>query len=119
MENKIVKNLTPELIEKAKIVKSAEELWEFAKANNVELTETEAKTYFAQLNASGALSDDELEAVSGGGNICGFFERFFGLNNMLNDNDKPEKPTLDNGIMPRPCDSLPCDQTEKKRFDSF
>ena len=114
-----MKNLTPELIAKAKAAKSAEELLELAKANNVEITEDMAKTFFEQLNTSGALSDDELEAVSGGGNICGFFERFFGLNNMLNDNDKPEKPTLDNGIMPRPCDSLPCDQTEKKRFDSF
>ena len=114
-----MKNLTPELIAKAKAAKSAEELLELARANDVEITEDMAKTFFEQLNTSGALSDDELEAVSGGGNICGFFERFFGLNNMLNDNDKPEKPTLDNGIMPRPCDSLPCDQTEKKRFDSF
>jgi hypothetical protein len=114
-----MKNLTPELIAKAKAAKSAEELFELARANDVEITEDMAKTFFEQLNTSGALSDDELEAVSGGGNICGFFERFFGLNNMLNDNDKPEKPTLDNGIMPRPCDSLPCDQTEKKRFDSF
>lgn len=114
-----MKNLTPELIAKAKAAKSAEELLELAKANNVEITEDMAKTFFEQLNTSGALSDDELEAVSGGGNICGFFERFFGLNNMLNDNDKPEKPTLDNGIMPRPCDSLPCDQTEKKKFDTF
>jgi hypothetical protein len=114
-----MKNLTPELIAKAKAAKSAEELFELARANDVEITEDMARIYFDQLNTSGALSDDELEAVSGGGNICGFFERFFGLNNMLNDNDKPEKPTLDNGIMPRPCDSLPCDQTEKKRFDSF
>lgn len=114
-----MKNLTPELIAKAKAAKSAEELFELARANDVEITEDMAKTFFEQLNTSGALSDDELEAVSGGGNICGFFERFFGLNNMLNDNDKPEKPTLDNGIMPRPCDSLPCDQIEKKRFDSF
>ena len=114
-----MKNLTPELIAKAKAAKSAEELFELARANDVEITEDMAKTFFEQLNTSGALSDDELEAVSGGGNICGFFERFFGLNNMLNDNDKPEKPTLDNGIMPRPCDSLPCDQTEKKRFDTF
>lgn len=114
-----MKNLTPELIAKAKAAKSAEELFELARANDVEITEDMAKTFFEQLNTSGALSDDELEAVSGGGNICGFFERFFGLNNMLNDNDKPEKPTLDNGIMPRPCDSLPCDQTEKKKFDTF
>ena len=64
-----MKNFPPELIAKAKTAKSAEELLELAKANNVELTETEAKTYFAQLNANGAVSDDELDAVAGGG--CG------------------------------------------------
>ena len=61
-----MKNLTPELIAKAKAAKSAEELFELAKANNVELTEEEAKTYFEQLNANGAVSDDELELVAGG-----------------------------------------------------
>ena len=62
-----MKNLTPELIKKAKAAKSAEELLALAKANNVELTEEEAKTYFAQLNANGTVSDDELDAVAGGG----------------------------------------------------
>lgn len=61
-----MKNLTPELIAKAKAAKSAEELFEIAKANNVEMTEEEAKTYFAQLNANGAVSDDELDVVAGG-----------------------------------------------------
>ena len=61
-----MKNLTPELIAKAKAAKSAEELLALAKENKVELTEEEAKTYFAQLNANGALSDDELDAVAGG-----------------------------------------------------
>ena len=61
-----MKNLTPELIAKAKVAKSAEELLALAKANNVELTEEEAKTYFEQLNANGAVSDDELCAVAGG-----------------------------------------------------
>ena len=64
-----MKNITPELIEKAKAAKSAEELLELAKANDVALTEEEAKTYFEQLNANGVVSDDELEAVAGGG--CG------------------------------------------------
>ena len=62
-----MKSLTPELIEKAKAAKSAEELLALAKENNVELTEEEAKTYFEQLNANGAVSDDELDAVAGGG----------------------------------------------------
>ena len=35
-------NYTPELIAKARAAKSAEELFELAKANNVELTEEEA-----------------------------------------------------------------------------
>ena len=61
-----MKNLTPELIAKAKAAKSAEELLVLAKANNVEMTEEEAKTYFEQLNANAAVSDDELGAVAGG-----------------------------------------------------
>ena len=62
-------NLTPEMIEKAKVAKTAEELYEIAKANGVEITEDEAKTYFAQLNPkSGELDEDDLDNVSGG---CG------------------------------------------------
>ena len=63
-------NFNPELIAKSKTAKSAEELFELTKANNVELTEDEAKTYFAQLNANGAVADDELEDATGGFN-CG------------------------------------------------
>ena len=62
-----MKNLHPELIAKAKEAKNAEELLALAKENNVELTEQEAKTYFEQLSANGALSDEELDLVSGGG----------------------------------------------------
>ena len=62
-----MKNLTPEMIEKAKAAKSAEELFEIAKANNVEMTDDEAKTYFAQLSPkSGEISDDDLDSVAGG-----------------------------------------------------
>ena len=64
-----MKNFNAEMIEKAKTVKSAEELLEFAKANGVEMTEDEAATYFAQLNPkSGELDADDLDNVSGG---CG------------------------------------------------
>ena len=60
-------NLIPEMIEKAKTAKTAEELLEIAKANNIEMTEDEAKTYFAQLSPKcGELSDDDLDAVAGG-----------------------------------------------------
>ena len=62
-----MKNLNPEMIEKAKAAKSAEELLEIAKANGVEMTADEAKSYFAQLNPkSGELDDDDLDSVAGG-----------------------------------------------------
>ena len=67
-----MKNLTPEMIEKAKVAKSAEELLALAKENNVEMTADEAATYFAQLNpTSGELSDDDLDNVAGGAGGCG------------------------------------------------
>ena len=62
-----MKNLTPEMLEKAKAAKTAEELYEIAKANGVEMTADEAATYFAQLNPkSGELDDDDLDNVAGG-----------------------------------------------------
>ena len=62
-----MKNLTSEMIEKAKAAKSAEELIALAKDNGVEMTADEAATYFAQLNPkSGELDDDDLDAVAGG-----------------------------------------------------
>ena len=65
-----MKNFNAEMIEKAKTVKSAEELLEFAKANGVEMTADEAETYFAQLNPKfGELDDDDLDNVAGG--ACG------------------------------------------------
>ena len=63
-----MKNFNTEMIEKAKAAKSAEELFELAKANNVEMTADEAKTYFAQMNPkSGELDDDDLDGIAGGG----------------------------------------------------
>ena len=59
--------LTQEMMEKARAAKTAEELLEIAKANGVEMTEDEAKTYFAQLNPkSGELDEDLFVNVSGG-----------------------------------------------------
>ena len=67
-----MKNLTPEMIEKAKTAKSAEELFEIAKTDGMEMTADEAATYFAQLNPkSGELDDDELDNVAGGAGKCG------------------------------------------------
>ena len=66
-----MKNLTPELIEKAKAAQNADELLALAKENNVEMTADEAATCFAQLNPkSGELDEDDLDAVAGGGG-CG------------------------------------------------
>ena len=63
-------NFSPEMIEKAKATKSADELLTLAKENGIEMTEDEAATYFAQLNPkSGELSDDDLDNVAGG--ACG------------------------------------------------
>ena len=61
-------NFTPEQITKAKAAKSAEELFALAKENGMEMTDDEAKKYFADLHKEGELSDDELDNVSGG---CG------------------------------------------------
>ena len=77
-----MKNLTPEMIEKAKAAKSAEELLEIAKANGVDMTADEAATYFAQLNPkSGELGDDELDGVAGG--ACMSSEEYMEANTIL------------------------------------
>lgn len=112
-------DFTTELIAKAKAAKSAEELLELAKANNVELTAEEAKTCFEQLHTNAAISDDELEAVAGGG-ICEFFEDFFQTRNRPSESScpycgdkpnitslpyKPDIPTSDIIITPLPYNS--------------
>ena len=62
-----MKNLTSEMIEKAKAAKNIEELLEIAKAEGVEMSADEAATYFAQLNPkSGEINDDDLDSVAGG-----------------------------------------------------
>ncbi len=60
---------TPEQVEMAKATKSPEELMSLAKENGLELSKEHADAYFEQLNASGELSDEELDNVAGGG--CG------------------------------------------------
>ncbi len=62
-----MKNFTPEMIEKAKAAKTAEELLALAKENNVEMTEESAKAYYEQIHKTGELADDELDNVAGGG----------------------------------------------------
>ena len=60
--------ISKELLKKAKTAKTAEELLEMAKAENIELSAEQAAKAFAELNKSGELSDEELDNVSGG---CG------------------------------------------------
>lgn len=63
-----MENINNELLEKAKQAKSAEEILALAKQNGMELTEEQAKAYYAQLHpTSGEIADDELENVAGGG----------------------------------------------------
>ena len=59
-------NISKELLEKAKTAKSAEELLELAKGENINFTAEEAVKAFAELNKSGELSDEELDNVAGG-----------------------------------------------------
>ena len=61
-------NISKELLEKAKTAKSAEELLEMAKAENIELNAEEAAQALAKMNKNGELSDEELDNVAGG---CG------------------------------------------------
>ena len=61
-------NVSKELIEKAIQAKTAEELIEMAKTENIELSAEEAAKALAELHKAGELSDEELDNVSGG---CG------------------------------------------------
>ena len=56
-------NISKELLEKAK---TAEELLEMAKAENIELSAEQAAKAFAELHKMGELSDEELDNVAGG-----------------------------------------------------
>ncbi len=67
MEGKLKMDQNKELFEKAKAAKSVEELMALAKENGIEMTDEEGAAYFAQLNKSGELSDEELDNVAGGG----------------------------------------------------
>ncbi len=55
-----------EFIAKLKEAKSADEILVLAKENGMELSEEKAKELFSELNASGELSDEELDKVAGG-----------------------------------------------------
>ncbi|MBR1578923.1 MAG: hypothetical protein IJ668_00265 [Selenomonadaceae bacterium] len=61
--------LTEGQLEKARACKSAEELRSLAATEGLELTADEAEAYFAELNDV-HVSDEELDAVSGGKDKC-------------------------------------------------
>lgn len=61
-------NLSKGLLEKAKTAKSAEELYEMAKAESVVITAEDAAKAYTLLNQTSELADDELDNVVGG---CG------------------------------------------------
>ena len=60
-------NISKELLEKAKTAKTAEELIEMAKEENIELTVEQATKALAKMNKNSELSDEELDNVAGGG----------------------------------------------------
>ncbi len=60
-----------ELIGRARRAKTPEELMLIAKANSFDMSEEEAKAYFARFSKVGELSDDDLCNVSGGGCYSG------------------------------------------------
>ena len=59
-------NVSKELLKKAKTAKTAEELIEMAKEENIELTVEQATKALAKMNKNSELSDEELDNVSGG-----------------------------------------------------
>lgn len=67
-------NISKELLKKAKTAKSAEELIEMAKEENIELTVEQATKALAKMNKNSELSDEELDNVAGGG--CGTPPKF-------------------------------------------
>ena len=60
-------NISKELLEKAKTAKTAKELLEMAKEENIELTVEQATKALAKMNKNSELSDEELDNVAGGG----------------------------------------------------
>lgn len=66
-------NISKELLEKAKTAKTAEELLEMAKAENIELSAEQAAKAFAELNKTGELANEELDNVAGGVNYDGLY----------------------------------------------
>ena len=59
-------NFSKELITKAQMAKSVDELMDFARSEGIDLSEQNAQAYFNFLNGSGELSEADLDIVAGG-----------------------------------------------------
>ena len=75
--------ISKELLKKAKTAKTAEELLEMAKAENIELTVEQATKALAKMNKNGELSDEELDNVAGGGCPGGATPPKFSVNDRV------------------------------------
>ena len=63
--------ITTELLEKARMAKSADEIAAIAREQGIDMSADDAETTYAMLHeAEGEISDDELDNVAGGGG-CG------------------------------------------------
>ncbi len=60
-----------EIMKKARLANSPEELIKLAEENGISLTKESANEYFNSLHTSGEVSDDELSAATGG---CGGYD---------------------------------------------
>ncbi len=58
--------MNEKLISLAKEASSPEEILKLAKENDIEISMEQAEVIYERLNASGEVSDDELESVAGG-----------------------------------------------------
>ena len=68
MDNKFdPRNFSKEQLQQAAACETPEELAALAKGNGIEMTEEQAKKYFAEMeNLEIDLSDDQMKAVAGG-----------------------------------------------------
>ena len=62
--------ISKELLKKAKTAKTAEELLEMAKAENIEISAEESAKAFAELNKTGELSDWGIGPASSAARRC-------------------------------------------------
>lgn len=69
------KGISPELLQKAQQVQSAEELTALAREHGFEISPENARDYVRLMHNTGELRDEELENVSGGGFLVRFLAK--------------------------------------------